>query len=250
MTIEDIGINSSIIHDIQIRDIPIDLPSPAPSLPEGVSMQLPVIDMPGCVEAHVDSELSPALTENDPSRVTIFCDAGMPTFNSMSYTPDISVIHPEAQAPNVGSNTKPDKPEAPVTPPAIATPGHSINTAEVKRPGRSKPQCNDKQVLVKGKCITVVEPVNNKLATVTEYLPPLEAATTTATIATIATVSALLAKPISNFLLKLIKPMIKKIIAKIKKAMGKQVKPRSLRERTLAQRSRNQLIRQARDLMG
>jgi len=250
VSIEDIGINLRIVRDIQIREIPINLPSLTPSLPEGVSMQLPVIDMPGCVEAHVDSELSPALTENDPSRVAIFCDAGMPTFNSMSYTPDIDVIHPEAQVPKVGGNVKPDKSEAPGIPPAMATPGHSINSAGVKRAVSSKPQCGANQILVKGNCVTVVEPVNNTLVTIAKYLPPIEAATTTATIATIATVSALLAKPISNFLLKLIKPMVKKTIAKIKKAMGKQVKPRSLRERTLAQRSRNQLIRQARDLMG
>lgn len=251
MSIPGIGISANTVRDIDIRDIPISLFTQAiPSLPDGVSMQLPIIQMPGCVEAHVDSSLSPALTENDPSRVAIFCDAGMPTFNSMSYTPDTSVIHPETQVPKVGDKAEPDKPEAPVIPPAMATPKQAINTASAKRSVSSKPQCEGKEILIKGECITVVEPVNETLETVTQYLPPLEAATTTATIAIIATVSALLAKPISDFLLKLIKPMVKKIIGKIKKAMGKKVKPRSLRERTLAQRSRNQLIRQARDLMG
>ena len=85
---------------------------------------------------------------------------------------------------------------------------------------------------------------------VAQYLPPLEAVTTTATIATVATVSALIAKPVADFLLKLIKPMIKKIIGKIKKAMGKQTPVRSVRQRRLAQRSRNRVLRQARDLMG
>jgi len=250
VSIKDIGINLSIIHDIQIREIPTNLSSPALSLPEGVSMQLPVIQMPGCVEAHVDSSLSPALTQNDPSRVAIFCDAGMPTFNSMNYTPELSVIQPKTQVPKVGGNAEPDKPEVPVIPPAMATPKQPINTANTKNSRSSKPQCEVREILVKGNCITVAEPEAQAIEAVTQYLPPLEAATTTATIAIIATVSALLAKPISNFLLKLIKPMVKKIIGKIKKAMGKKVRPRSLRERTLAQRSRNQLIRQARDLMG
>jgi hypothetical protein len=251
MSIPDIGINANTVKDVDIKDIPISFYTEAiPSLPDGVSMQLPIIQMPGCVEAHIDSELSPALTENDPSRVAIFCDAGMPTFNSMNYTPELSVIHPKTEVPKVGGNAEADKPEAPAIPPAMATPKHSINTANTENSSSSKPRCKDKEILVKGKCITVAKPENKAIETVTQYLPPLEAATTTATIAIIATVSALLAKPISNFLLKLIKPMIKKIIAKIKKAMGKQVKPRSLRERTLAQRSRNQLIRQARDLMG
>lgn len=251
MSIPDIGISANTIRDIDIRDIPISLfTQTVPSLPDGVSMQLPIIQMPGCVEAHVDSSLSPALTENDPSRVAIFCDAGMPTFNSMSYAPDLKVIHPKTEAPKVGGNAEQDKPEAPAIPPAMATPKQSINTANSKVVESSKPKCDDKEVLVKGRCISVAQPESQVMETVVQYLPPLEAATTTATIAIIATVSALLAKPISDFLLKLIKPMVKKIIGKIKKAMGKKVKPRSLRERTLAQRSRNQLIRQARDLMG
>ena len=98
--------------------------------------------------------------------------------------------------------------------------------------------------------MTIGAPENPLCEAAIKYRHTLEAATTTATIATIATVSALLAKPIANFLLKLIKPMIKKIIAKIKNALGKKVVPRSQRERVMAQRSRNQLIRQARDLMG
>ena len=251
MSIPDIGISANTIKDVDIRDIPITFyTETVPSLPDGVSMQLPVIQMPGCVEAHIDSELSPALTENDPSRVAIFCDAGMPTFNSMNYTPELSVIHPKNQVPKVGGNAEPDKPEAPAIPPAMATPKQPISTANTESNRSSKPQCEDKEILIKGQCITVAQTEDKTLEIVSQYLPPLEAATTTATIAIIATVSALLAKPVSDFLLKLIKPMIKKIIAKIKKAMGKKVKPRSLRERTLAQRSRNQLIRQARDLMG
>ena len=78
----------------------------------------------------------------------------------------------------------------------------------------------------------------------------LESVTTTAAIATTATVSALLARPIADWLLKLIKPAIKKIIAKIKKMLGKSVPIRSVRQKVLAQRARNQVLRQARDLMG
>ncbi len=251
MSIPDIGISANTIEDINIRNIPISFfTESVPSLPDGVSMQLPIIQMPGCVEAHVDSALSPALTENDPSRVAIFCDAGMPTFNSMNYIPGLSVIHPKSQVPKVGGNAEPDKAEAPAIPPAMTTPKQPISTANTESNRSSKPQCEDKEILVRGNCITIEEPESQAIKAVIQYLPPIEAATTTATIAIIATVSALLAKPISDFLLKLIKPMVKKIIGKIKKAMGRKVKPRSLRERTLAQRSRNQLIRQARDLMG
>ena len=253
MPVPDISIRANTITDIDIRDIPISFSAEAvPSLPEGVSMQLPIIQMPGCVEAHIDSELSPALTENDPSRVAIFCDAGMPSFNSMNYTPEVGVVHPATSVPKVGGeNESPEKAEPDVSQALpLRIPKQPIATARSEKAETSKPQCGKMQVLLQGKCITIVEPVNPVKETAVKYLPPLEAATTTATIATIATVSALLAKPIANFLLKLIKPMIKKIIAKIKKALGKKVIPRSCRERIIAQRSRNQLIRQARDLMG
>lgn len=253
MSIPDIGINANTIEDIEIRNIPITFSTEVmPSLPEGVTMQLPIIQMPGCVEAHIDSELSPALTENDPSRVAIFCDAGMPTFNSMNYTQEVNVANPVTSVPKVGGETEPAEKADPITsiPSLPRIPDQSVATAQIEKGKSSKPTCEKEQILVRGQCITIVEPKNPLGEAAAKYLPPLEAATTTATIATIATVSALLAKPIADFLLKLIKPIIKKIIAKIKKALGKKVVPRSLRARVMAQRSRNQLIRQARDLMG
>ena len=115
---------------------------------------------------------------------------------------------------------------------------------------KTKPQCEEDEILRDGECITIVRPEHQEFTIGGKYLPPLEAATTTAAIATVATVSALLAKPIANWLLKLIKPAIKKIIAKIKKMLGKPVPIRSVRQRVLAQRSRYRVLRQARDLMG
>ena len=101
-----------------------------------------------------------------------------------------------------------------------------------------------------GECIKLEKPEPQEFTIGGKYLPPLEAATTTAAIAAVATVSALLAKPIANWLLKLIKPAIKKIIAKIKKMLGKPRSYSICSPEVLAQRSRNQVLRQARDLMG
>ncbi len=213
-------------------------------------MSLPVVNMPGCVEAHVDSELQTGLTTSDPDRVAIYCDSGMPSFKPMSFQPNRLKPPVKNQLPKIG-NTSPETPEPPGVPvlPIPPQPLHTANTS--KSSAASKPRCEEDEFLKDGECIAVEQPATPVIVQVAEkYLPPLEAATTTATIATIATVSALLAKPAADFLLKLIKPMIKKIIGKIKKAMGKKVRPRSVRERVLAQRSRNRLLRQARDLMG
>ena len=66
---------------------------------------------------------------------------------------------------------------------------------------------------------------------VEEYLPPISTVTTTASIAVVATTSALLAKPLADLLLRLIKPTIKKLITKLNKILGKKVKVESLRVR-------------------
>ena len=227
----------------------------APQLPPGVSMQLPIVQLPGCVEAHVDSDLQTSLTTSDPGRVAVYCDSGMPSYDPMSFQPNRLQPVSNNRIPNTGGlGQKPDKEDksaGPLTPPRQKLPLQNVATASsAKDPVVSKPKCAQGQILQKGKCVKLVQPENKIAEIAVKYLPPLEAATTTATIATVATVSALVAKPIADFLLKLIKPMIKKIIAKIKKALGKKVKVRSLRERVLAQRARNQLLRQARDLMG
>ena len=250
MSIPDINIGDASIPRIDIWLAPLKQDLLVPRLPHGVSMALPRVDMPGCVEAHVDSELQTGLTTNDPDRVAIYCDAGMPSFNAMSYEPHKLQPVFKGSLPKF-ANTEaetPDEPEAPFLP-IPKQPIHTANTSKAET--SSKPQCEEGELLRNGQCIEVVEPEAPVIAQVAEqYLPPLEAVTTTATIATVATVSALIAKPVADFLLKLIKPMIKKIIGKIKKAMGKQTPVRSVRQRRLAQRSRNRVLRQARDLMG
>ena len=76
-----------------------------------------------------------------------------------------------------------------------------------------------------------------------KYLPAPEAATTTAAIAVVATTSALLAKPLADLLLKVIKPAVKKVVTKIAQIRGKKPKVLSIMERREEQRDRNQAIR-------
>lgn len=66
---------------------------------------------------------------------------------------------------------------------------------------------------------------------------------TTGGIAVVATSSALLAKPLADLLLKVIKPTVKKVMKKITTLRGKTVKIESLMERRDQQRIRNHAIR-------
>ena len=54
-----------------------------------------------------------------------------------------------------------------------------------------------------------------------QYLPSPAVVTTTAVIATVATSSALLAKPLADLLLKVVKPLVKKVIGKVNSILGK-----------------------------
>ena len=248
MQIPDIGVAGLSIPDIGIYMPPARRQLLMPQLPPGVSMALPVVQIPGCVAAHVDSDLQTELTTSDPSQVRIFCDAGMPMFDAMDYQPFLSLPVANPEIPKFANTSAAPESSTPAANSRKTNAG-SKQSGEDQLPS-SKPQCEEGEILRKGQCIKVEKPEPQEFTIGGKYLPPLESVTTTAAIATTATLSALLARPIANWLLKLIKPMIKKIIAKIKKMLGKPVPIRSVRQRVLAQRLRNQVLRQARDLMG
>ena len=73
-------------------------------------------------------------------------------------------------------------------------------------------------------------------------IPPAGTITTTASIAVVATTSALLAKPFADILLRVVKPVTKKVIKKIASIRGKEVKVLSTFERKCEQRDRNRAI--------
>jgi hypothetical protein len=224
----------------------------APYVPVRIDLALPILDIPGCVEAHVDSDLSSALTSNDPDGVRIFCDAHMPSFNAMDYTPELLTFSRKPLIPRMlppkqdqqQPSAKQVTPKPPVTPPASAPPASDeMEIAE------RVVQCLDGEHYVNGRCELIPGVPISVKALVETYIPPVPAITSTAVIAVVATTSALLAKPVSDILLKIIKPTVKKVIKKIKKMLGKKIKVESLRERRHQQRMRNRAIRAVRDLL-
>jgi hypothetical protein len=59
----------------------------------------------------------------------------------------------------------------------------------------------------------------------------------TAAIAATAATSAIVAKPLGDYVLKLVKPTVKKLVKKIKAILGKKPRPESVAERVKFQRS-------------
>ena len=242
------------IRNVEVRDINVPswmtTPPRIPSAPPvTVQVGVPVIDIPGCVEAHLDNKkgTNDKLVEDDPDGVRVFCDGNMPSFNPIQYEPENMVIErsapvpkvnpPEVPTPEIPKDAAPEV-KAEVAPPC---PGpNALRVGDVAQNQKERVSGYELQT-VNGElvCVTLWEDI----PFVAQYLPSAQVATTTAAIAVTAASSAILAKPIADLLLKVFKPVIKKVITKISKLRGKKVKIESLKERRDLQRERSQAIR-------
>jgi hypothetical protein len=239
------------IRNVEVRDINVPswmtTPPRLPSAPPvTVEIGVPIIDIPGCVEAHLDNKkgTNDKLVEDDSDGARVFCDGNMPSFNPIDYNPEeLQYTQPPPEPPVVRPPEVPT-PEIPkdVTP--------KVETKEeVECPPPNAPRIGDvaqnqkERVsgyeLQNGICVTLYEDI----PWTAQYLPAPQVAATTAGIAVVATSSALLAKPLADLLLKVFKPVIKKVITKISKIRGKKVKIDSLKERRDLQRERSRAIR-------
>ena len=251
MEIRDIAIDDVNIPDIQVYQPPGWTTNPSAIFtapPVTVEIGVPIVNMPGCVEAHEQNttrEKSGILGEDDPKGVKTFCDAGVPSFGPIDYNPDELEYNYEPPVPKVEPTDRPEPP-APVTQTETPPPP--------KCPTREQELKNPIGKILEGnKKITGYEQVGKECLMVTENLtipdqivqniPNPGVVTATASIAVVATTSALLAKPLADLLLKVVKPTVKKVIKKIAAIRGKSQKIESLRDRRGQQRIRNKAIR-------
>jgi len=222
--IYDIGISDITIHIPESNSIhPSVLPNIHP--PVTVDLGFPVVDIPGCVKAHQDNnrEGKPwdkKLVENDPEQVMVLCPHGSyPTYDAMNFEPERTI--PTIQAP--------PPPVPPPAPPIPDTGGVVLPDEDVPCPGPNAPRIGDVaqnqtervsgyKLSDDGKiCIILYEDI----PFTAQYLPAPQVVATTGGIAIVATSSALLAKPLADLLLKVIKPLVKKTMAKVQSILGK-----------------------------
>ena len=161
-----------------------------PSITDTIYIGVPIINVPGCVEAHKDGKKNKVLKDDDPDGTQTFCDAETPSFDPIEYTPEDLIIIQEAPPPPV-SNTEQPPLETPPIPEIPKT-------------------TKDKEV------ITTEEPPPTW---VEEYLPSPSEVSTTTSIAVIATTTAA-ATPL---ILRVVKPVIQRIWKTIQKKLGKKI---------------------------
>ena len=259
MPIPDIRINNLRIGDVEIPEMPrwltTDPPVALPIYPP-VTQELgtPIVNIPGCVEAHKDNSENVNLRDEDDKGTMTLCDAGTPSFRPIDY--DASKLDLEQEPPKPPAYKPPPKPE---TPEAPAPKAPKTKEEMVECPTRAQ-QLKDPvgKILEGNKKITGYEMVGKECLPVIEQLsipdqiiqniPSAGMVTTTASIAVVATSSALLAKPLADLLLKVVKPVVKKVMKKVAVLRGKKIPPQSSAERIAEQRQRNQAVKALRSV--
>ena len=230
--IDEINIQQVAIPQLDGRSWMYQVPAvPNNDPPVTIQLGFPIVELPGCVEAHPDNKigannlpLDRNLVNDDPDGVKILCPNGeYPSYDALNYEPEQIVPTTPAPPPPVA----PPAPEIPNT-------GDIVPKEETPCPGPGQlrvgdvTQSGDERVvghrlLEDGKtCETLYEPTS----VVEKYLPPLNQAATVTSLAIVATAGAA-ATPL---LIRIIRPVVKKIWASIQKKLGKEVKRPTLAE--------------------
>ena len=194
----------------------------APNVPINVPIGFPVIEMP-CVNARKSIE-NDALINNDPDGNMILCPAQTPSYEPMNYDPLQLVPIKEEES---------QRYEEPEIPPAAAAVPESQPDAcppDGAPEIGTKVEEGTKQIikyeLVGNRCVTRYKKLNVQQQII-DAIPTVPQVVKTGGITLVATTAALS----TPLLLKAVKPIIKQIVNRVKKALGKKVKRPNLSER-------------------
>ena len=220
-------INVSGVHINHIRPWLIQ-PTTIQDIYVPVTLQLgfPIVDMPGCVEMHKDNKnhisglpFDKDLVNQDPKGSFTLCPNGeYPSYNAMDYEPEQLIIQRETPTPPVAPPPEVEPPEVPDT-------GDLGGKEEIPCPGPAQlrvgdvTQSGDERVvghrlIDNGKtCETLYEPTT----AIEKYVPPINQVTSVTALAVVATAGAA-ATPL---LIRVIKPLIKKIWTTVQKKLLK-----------------------------
>ena len=225
MEIPEIKIKGGEIDTVRIPYTPDYLAQPPQTIRIGTPVTnqigVPIVDVPGCVEAHQVDENN-MLEGDDPKGVRVYCDGQQPSFNPIDYNKEDLDFTGEAEVPAIPppKDLEVDAPEIP----------KKTVTKEIKCPTEAQQLKQPIGTLVKdgkekiieyrlvGKeCIAISEEISFA-DQVVKGIPSANQVAQTGGIAIVATAAAT-ATPI---LLKAIKPIVKQAVKKIQKLFGKE----------------------------
>ena len=239
MTIPRIHVKEVDIPNIYLPDWMSRQPNVEHLVPPVVlNIGNPIVDMPGCVKMHRDNQyhnnglpIDRNLVENDPDRAMTLCDAEVPSYDAMNFEPEQLILTREAPVPTV----RPPDVEAPEVPstgdlkvekdpdcpgPGNLRVGDTTQTGEERVVGHQL--IPDPVNPTKKICQTLYEPTT----VVEKFLPTISQTTNVTALAVVATAGAA-ATPL---LIRIIRPVVKKLWTTAQKKLGKDVKRLSISE--------------------
>ena len=247
INVGDVNVPRIHTHEIPYTNIPIH------QVPVTLQIGNPIVDIPGCVDMHQDNKnhvsrlpIDKDLVNQDPKGSVTLCPHGeYPSFNSINYEPEQVIITKEAEVPNIvppplkkkkktedndnnNENNDESGNEGGINRLDAPNTGNLGLEDEVPCPGPLQlrigdvTQSGDERVvghrlLDDGvTCETLYEPTT----VLEKYVPPMNQITSVTTLAVVATAGA----ATTPVLIKVIKPIVKKIWAAVQKKLGKRKK--------------------------
>ena len=251
--IPDIQVDTISIPDNFIDTISPNIPNVQPIT---LTLEQPnlIFEIPGCVEANPDSGNNKNLNSVDDRGLKVFCDAGMPSFNPLVFTPEDIEPTPQPTTPKINSakqkeekkesnstetnNNPPPSPQSPLVPKILPCPRpDDLPVGAIGKYGTKiiqgyKQNGNQCKVLYEER--SVLEVVNT-------YTPPPSSILGTGLLATSSVVMVVtVGQPLAQWLQGKIKSQTKSLFKKVTKRLlairGKKPKVLSLSERRKAQK--------------
>ena len=221
VTVPKIGTN-----DVWLNKVP-NVPNNHPPVTSQIGF--PIVDMPGCVKMHKDNKdhvtkmpFDHDLINQDENGVTTLCPHGeYPSYDAMDYTPEQLIITRETPPPPVEPPPNPPEFETDAIPDTkkedVACPGPGqLRVGDVTQSGDERVVGH--RLSEDGKiCETLYEPTT----VIEKFLPSINQTTSVTALAVVATAGAA-ATPL---LIRIIRPVIKKLWTTIQKKIGKNVEP-------------------------
>ena len=216
--INNVGLEEINVFRIEVPQI-YSLPPATQTVPFILNIGSPVVDLPGCVKYHPDAAKNretPNLKEDDSSGTRVLCDGDYPTYDAMDYTPEDLNIYVETPPPKVQPPPDPPTPETPDTGGVgeeTPCPGPAqLRVGDVTQSGDEKVVGHELQGNI---CVTLYEPTS----AIEKYVPPINQVSTVTALAVVATAGAA-ATPL---LIRIIRPVVKKITTTAQKKLGKKI---------------------------
>ena len=234
--VPNITIPNVVSNQQWLNSIP-NIPSNHP--PVTTNIGFPIVEIPGCVKMHQDNKdhvtrmpFDHDLVNQDEDGVTTLCPHGeYPSYDAMEYTPEQLLVTQETPPPPV---------EPPPTPPEFkpdAIPKDDYKDPKCPGPGNLRvgdTTQNGEERVVGHQLVPdpansqkkICETLYESTTTIQKYLPSINQTTNVTALAVVATAGAA-ATPL---LIRIIRPVIKKLWATVQKKLGKEEKRLSISE--------------------